>query len=418
MTRAVNSSVGSEPLCRSCAARGLLVFLSLGALPLPDALLRRDQLSSHEPTFPLDVAFCPRCSLVQLVGDVPPEKMFVDNYLYFSSFSDHLLEHSARHAKELISRRDLGADDLVVEIASNDGYLLRNFVEAGVPVLGIDPSPGPAAAARELGIPTLEEFFGIEVAKRLVEDGKKADVIIANNVMAHVPDLTSFVGGMAHLIAHDGVIVVENPSITKLIEQVAFDTIYHEHTCYYSCTSVQNLVQLHGLHLNHVEEFPELHGGTLRWHISRSPGRSHALESHLTWEQELGVSRLAYYTGFGEQVRTTASEIRELLRNLRDQGRSIAAYGAAAKGTVLLNYVGIDADLIDFVVDRNHHKHRLYMPGVHIPIRPVSALLDQQPDYTLLLAWNFAGEIMRQQQEYIDQGGRFIHPIPQPEVLP
>jgi SAM-dependent methyltransferase len=403
--------------CRSCGAGGLFIFLSLGKLPLPDALLRTDQLSEPEPRYPLDVAFCVSCSLVQLVGDVPAEEMFVDNYLYYSSFSEHLLRHAREHALGLIKSRGLGPDSLVVEIASNDGYLLRNFVEAGIGVLGIDPAPGQAEAACAAGIPTLQEFFGIELADRLVAEGKRADVIIANNVMAHVPELNSFIGGMARLLNDDGVITVENPYVRDLIEHGEFDTIYHEHVCYYSCTAVDRLVARHGLYLNDVEYFPDLHGGTLRWHIGRREDRSESVLTYLRDEEATGLTSLEYYAGFATRVESIRQDLRALLQGLRADGATIAAYGAAAKGTVMLNYAGIDGDLINVVVDRNTYKHGLHMPGVHIPIADPSELLQRQPDYTLILAWNFTEEIVAQQQEYLRRGGRFIRPVPVPEVL-
>ena len=403
--------------CRGCGAFGVQRFLSLGELPLPDALLTSDQLDEPEARYPVEVAFCERCSLVQLLHEVSREKMFVDNYLYFSSFSDDVLDHARRHAEGLIFDRDLGPDSFVVEVASNDGYLLQNFVQADIPSLGIDPSPGPAAAARDSGIDTLEEFFGVDLAQRLAASGPRADVIVANNVMAHVPDLDDFVAGLAVLLGDDGVITVENPSVRSLLEERAFDTIYHEHFCYFSCTSVDRLVERHSLHLNHVESFPRLHGGTLRWHISKRPGRTPELERALTDELDAGLTRLDYYTGFGAQVGAIREALLGLLRGLKDQGRTIAAYGAAAKGTVLLNYVGLDSQLLDFVVDRNVHKQGLYMPGVHLPILAPEALLERRPDDTLLLAWNFADEILRQQTEYLSTGGRFIRPLPWPEVL-
>ncbi len=354
---------------------------------------------------------------MQLIGDVDEQVMFVDNYLYFSSFSDALLRHSREHAEGLMASRDLDQDSLVVELASNDGYLLKNFVDAGIPVLGIDPAPEPAAAAREIGVETLQEFFGVELAERLVAEGKHADVIIANNVMAHIPDLNGFVAGMATLIADDGLITVENPYVRDLVDRGAFDTIYHEHTCYHSCTGVDNLVRRHGLFLNHVEYFEDLHGGTLRWHIQPFEDPSDTVKQYLADEAEQGIADLSYYADFGDRVEAIRSDLRALLGGLRDQGASIAAYGAAAKGTVMLNYVGLDTDWIDFVVDRNTHKQGMFMPGVHVPILAPEALVDQQPDHTLLLAWNFAEEIMAQQEDYREAGGHFVVPIPEPRVV-
>ena len=404
--------------CRSCGEVGLRTFLSLGKTPLADALLPAERLDDPEPQYPLDVAFCPSCALVQILEEVPPEVLFVDNYLYFSSFSDHLLAHSREHALGLIDRHQLGPDSLVVEIASNDGYLLRNFVEHGVPVIGIDPAPDQAVAATEAGVPTLAEFFGVELAERLRSEGKQADVIIANNVMAHVPDLNGFVAGMATLLAPDGVITVENPCVSELVDRCAFDTIYHEHHCYFSCTSVQALAERHGLWLNRVDSFPDLHGGTLRWTLGKTRDPHPSVAAHLDAERAAGVDDFGYYAGFGARVEQLRRHLLGLLTGLRGNGAHIAAYGAAAKGATLVNFVGLGPDIIDFVVDLNVHKQGLFMPGVHLPIRSPQALLDEQPDYVLLLAWNFAAEIQRQQAEYLDRGGRFIVPVPTPEVLP
>ncbi len=403
--------------CRSCGEPGLRPFLSLGTTPLADALVRPDEVDGPEARFPLDVAFCPSCSLVQILEEVPPEQLFVDNYLYFSSFSDELLRHSREHALGLIERRGLGPDSLVVELASNDGYLLRNFAEHGVPVWGVDPAPDQVEAAEAAGIPTLQEFFGPEVARRMRAERGPADVIIANNVMAHVPDLNGFVEGMSLLVAPDGLITVENPYVRDLIRHCEFDTIYHEHFCYYSCTAVDRLVRRHGLFLNDVEYFPDLHGGTLRWHIGPVEDVQAAAAEYLAEEQRVGLDSFDYFARFGGRVEAIRTELLGRLRELRAGGASIAAYGAAAKGSTLLNYTGIDTDLVDFVVDRNVHKQGRLMPGVHIPIRDTSALLDDQPDYVLLLAWNFKDEILAQQEEYRRRGGRFIVPIPEPEIL-
>ena len=392
------------------------MFLQLGDLPLPDALLRGDQLSDPEPRYPLDVAVCPACSLVQILAEVPPAELFVDNYLYFSSFSEGLLRHARKHALDLVAARGLGPGSLAVEIASNDGYLLRNLVEAGVPVLGIDPAPAQAEAAEAAGVPTLREFFGSELARRLRAEGRRADVVVANNVLAHTPDPGDLVAGLAILLADDGVATIENTYVRDLVANLAFDTIYHEHFSYLSCTAVDGLARRNGLALLRVEHFPELQGGSLRWTLGRGEPDA-SVARYLEEERSLGLSRPEYYRRFGERVDALRLDLLALLRGLKADGASIAAYGAAAKGTMLLNGVGIGGSLVDFVVDRNPHKHGLYMPGVHLPIRPVEALLDEQPDYLLLLAWNYHDEIERQQAEYLRRGGRLVVPVPTPEVV-
>lgn len=393
------------------------MFLSLGSTPLADALVRPDEVDQTDESFPLEVAFCPDCTLVQILEEVPPEKLFVDNYLYFSSFSPYLLEHSREHAEGLIASRNLGPDSFVVEVASNDGYLLRNFVEHGIPVLGVEPAPDQAVAAEQVGVPTLTEFFGAETAAKIRAEHGPADVIIANNVMAHVPDLNGFVEGFAVLLADDGVVTVENPCIRDLIDHCEFDTVYHEHHCYFSCHAVDALVRRHGLFLNHVEYFPKLHGGTLRWHIGRTDARTPEAQAFLDEEVERGLVGFDYYRDFGASVSAIKTDLLELLRGLRADGKTIAAYGAAAKGSTLVNYVGIGTDLVDFVVDRNVHKQGLFMPGTHLPISDPARLLEDQPDYLLLLAWNFKDEILEQQSEYAARGGRFIVPVPSPAIL-
>jgi SAM-dependent methyltransferase len=407
----------AEQACRSCGARRLEVFLRLGDLPLPDALLREDELDAPEPRYPLDVAFCEDCTLVQILAEVAPQRLFVDNYLYFSSFSDDLLRHAREHAGRLVERRGLGPDSLVVEVASNDGYLLRNFAEAGVPVLGIDPAPAQAEAAEAAGVPTLREFFGSEVAARLRADGRRADVLVANNVLAHTPDPNDLVAGMATLLAGDGIVTIENTYVRDLIANCAFDTIYHEHFSYLSCTSIAALLGRHGLVLTGVERFPELQGGSLRWSAGRSADPDGNAREWLAAEIEEGLTSPAYYRHFGDRVERVARDLRALLAGLRAEGRSIAAYGAAAKGTILLNYAGIDASLVDYVVDRNPHKQGLFMPGVHLPIRAPEALLEARPDYLLLLAWNWRDEVLRQQEAYRARGGRVIVPLPELEVV-
>lgn len=407
-----------ESGCRSCGSAALEVFLSLGATPLADALVAPEDLGDPEPRFPLDVAFCPVCSLVQIVDEVPPETLFVDNYAYFSSYSDDLLAHAHRHADELVARRGLGPDSLVVEVGSNDGYLLRRFAERGIPVLGIDPAPGQAAAANAAGVPTLAEFFDAALARRLRRQGYRADVIVANNVMAHTPDLNGFVEGMATLLADDGLLTVENPSVRDLIEGRQFDTIYHEHVCYFSTTAVDVLMRRHGLVLNHVEHFPDLHGGTLRWQVGATGHRGPAVRTALDEEHAQGVTAPEYYRDFGDAVQALTRQLGELLHGLKAEGRRLAAYGAAAKGATLLNCAGIGGELLDFVVDRNPHKQGRHLPGSQIPIRDPAALSQRRPDYVLLLAWNFRDEIMRQQHEYVQAGGRFVEPVPTPRIVP
>jgi SAM-dependent methyltransferase len=402
-----------DQACRSCGGRRLEVFLSLGELPLADALLREEDLGRPELRYPLDVAFCPDCALVQVVEEVPPQRLFVDNYLYFSSYSDALLEHARAHAGRLVAERRLGPESLVVEIGSNDGYLLRHVAAAGVPVLGIDPAPDQADAAEAAGVPTLREFFGESVARSL----GRADVVVANNVMAHTPDLNGFVAGLATLLADGGVATIENPSVEDLVAKCEFDTIYHEHFSYFSTTAVAALMQRHGLSLNRVERFPELHGGTRRWWVSPVTAVEDSVGEELAGEAAAGVGRAEHYRRFGERVDHLRSELLELLRRLRAEGARVAAYGAAAKGATLLNACGIGRDLVEFVVDRNPHKQGRFMPGTHQPIRAPEALVEELPDYVLLLAWNFEREILAQQNEYRRAGGGFVVPVPEPHIV-
>ena len=402
--------------CRSSGSTDLRPFLDLGTLPLADALVRPGDVGDPEARFPLALAFCPESALVQTTENVAPEQLFVDNYLYFSSFSDHLLDHSRTNALDLIEQRRLGSESLVVEVASNDGYLLRNFVEHDIPVLGIDPAPDQAAAANQAGVPTITEFFGEDLARWLVDTGRRADVIVANNVFAHVPDINGFTRGLATLLADDGVITIENAYVRDLIDHGEFDTIYHEHFYYHSCTSIDRHMRRHGLSLNDVRYFPDLHGGTLRWYIGHHADPSDQVLAYLETEHTIGLDRFEYYEQFGQRVEQLRADLLELLHGLRSEGKTIAAYGAAAKGATLLNYVGITTDLVDYVVDRNVHKQGLCMPGTHQSVRDPSVLLEEAPDYLLLLAWNFKDEIAAQQAEYRRRGGQFIVPVPTPEV--
>jgi SAM-dependent methyltransferase len=404
--------------CRSCGTKGLEPVLDLGLMPLSDGLLTREQLDQPEARYPLDVGFCPACTLVQILETVPPEVLFGHDYPYFSSFSDHLLKHSRDNALSLIASRRLGPASLVVELASNDGYLLRNFVEKGVPVLGIDPAPGPAGAAQKIGVPTLNTFFTEDLAARLVGEGKRADVIIGNNVLAHVADTNGFVRGMAMLLKDDGTTSIEVPYLRDLIDHCEFDTIYHEHLCYFSVMALDALFRRNGLFLNHVERLP-IHGGSLRLFAGRRERVQTSVRNLLAEEKSLGMDTPAYYRSFGDRVRAIGDTLRAMLQGFRKEGKSIAAYGAAAKGAIMVNYAlgAAGADLIDFVVDRNVHKQGKFMPGVHIPILPPDQILGRMPDYVLLLPWNFKDEILRQQDEYRRAGGKFVVPIPSPVVV-
>jgi SAM-dependent methyltransferase len=402
--------------CRSCGSSRLEPVLDLGSTPLADRLVTSDQLAAPEPTFPLAVVFCPDCGLMQIRETVPPEVLFCEDYPYFSSFSDALLRHSRENVLELITARGLGPDSLAIELASNDGYLLRNYLDRGIPVLGIDPAEGPAREAEKLGVTTLTTFFTAELAGRLAGEGRRADVIHANNVLAHVADTNGFVRGIATLLAEDGVAVIEVPYVKDLIDHREFDTIYHEHLCYFSVTALDHLFRRHGLFLNEVRRLP-IHGGSLRLYVEQRERVGGSVRSLLAQEREEGVDRLDYYRDFARQVERLKTALLTLLQALRAQGAAIAAYGAAAKGATLINYVGIGPDLVDFVVDRNSFKQGRYMPGQHLPIFGPERLLEVRPDYVLLLAWNFADEIRAQQSAYEAGGGRFIVPVPEPRVL-
>lgn len=412
------SADGAVTACRSCGSGALRSVLSLGETPVANALVDPANAPDHDPTFPLAITFCPDCTLVQLEYALPADAIFDEEYPYFSSFSDALCAHAAAHVEGLIATRALGPSSFAVEVASNDGYLLRNFVAAGIRTLGIDPSPGPAAAAEQIGVPTIVGFFGVEQATRMRAEHGPADVIVANNVMAHVPDLNDFVAGFAHLLADDGLLTVENPYVRDLIEHVEFDTIYHEHYCYFSCSAVDALMTRHGLQLNDVEYFPELHGGTLRWHIGRRDERTARCQEYLDAEAASGMTGYDFYARFAERVGACQDALRALLDDLATRGRTVAAYGAAAKGATLLNSSGITSEHVAYVVDRNVHKQGRMMPGCRLPIRPVEVLLEERPDDLLLLAWNFAGEIVKQQDAYAAQGGTFHVPVPMPHVVP
>jgi SAM-dependent methyltransferase len=406
------------PHCRSCQQAGLRTFLSLGRTPLANALLTADELTGSESTYPLDLAFCPHCCLVQITETVPPEQLFRD-YLYFSSFSDTMLRHARDLAGQLVARQKLGSNSLVVEAASNDGYLLQYYRQAGVPVLGIEPARNIAQVARERqGVPTLEEFFTLELAERLAANGQRAEVFHAHNVLAHVADLNGFVGGIQRLLRDDGIAIIEVPYLRDLIDCCEFDTIYHEHLCYFSLYALDRLFRRHSLLIEDVEQVA-IHGGSLRLYaVHDGLGRcaSERVTRMLREEAAWGVESLAMYEQFAQRVQELKAALCRLLADLKRQGKTLAAYGASAKGSTLLNFCGIGRETLDFVVDRSTAKQGRFTPGTRLPIRSPEELLRAVPDYVLLLTWNFAKEIFQQQATYRNRGGKFILPVPLPRV--
>ena len=407
----------SPRACLGCAAALGDPFLDLGSQPLANALLRPEDAARPEPRFPLAVAYCARCHLVQLTQTAPPEALFGE-YLYFSSYSDTFLAHARAMADTLVARFGLGPRSRVLEIASNDGYLLK-FVQAhGVPVLGVEPARNVAAVAQAHGVPTLARFFGPDIVEDVVRDFGRADVVVGNNVLAHVPDVNTFLGAVAAALAPAGAAVFEFPYLGDLLERTAFDTIYHEHVFYYSLAAVTGLAARAGLDVFDVER-QTIHGGSLRVFMRRAGGGAagSAVARLLAEENAAGLTSAMRYAGFRRDVQRLREDLASLLRRLRGQGRRLAAYGAPAKGTVLLNACGIGTDLLDFTVDRSPHKQGRLVPGVRLPIRAPEDLLEEMPDFTLLLPWNLAEEIVAQQAAYVRKGGAFIVPVPIPRVL-
>jgi SAM-dependent methyltransferase len=398
--------------CRGCGAANPEVVLDLGQMPLANGLLTRERLSTPEPRYPLALAFCSTCYLAQITEIVPPETLFRE-YAYFSSVSDAMVEHARELVAMLATTRGLDGSSLVIEPASNDGYLLQHYVARGIPVLGIEPARNVAAAATARGIPTLPEFLDRDTSERLARGGRLADVIHANNVLAHVPELDEFVAAMARVLKPTGVIVIETPYVRDLVDRLEFDTIYHEHVFYYSLTALEVVFARHGLMISDVEHVA-IHGGSLRvFVVPNGAARATAMvPTMLAEERAAGMQTVDYFNGFAHRVRALGDELRATLDREKSAGKSIAAYGAAAKGAVLLNAFGIGTETIDFVADRSPHKQGRFMPGVHVPIRPVEELEAARPDACLLLAWNFADEILEQQRGYRAGGGRFIIPAP------
>jgi SAM-dependent methyltransferase len=399
--------------CRFCGAALSEVFADLGVQPLSNAYLHPDQLLEAEPFYPLVAQVCGRCFLVQVPSVVSPEHLFSD-YAYFSSYSDSWLAHAREYARAITGHLSLGVRSQVVEIASNDGYLLQYFREAGIPVLGIEPAANVGAVARERGIETWTTFFGTAAAREIAG---RADLLIANNVLAHVPDLNDFVEGLRIALAPRGTITIEFPHLLQIVRHAQFDTIYHEHFSYFSLRTAREVLAAHGLAVVDVEELPT-HGGSLRVHARHAGAEvGPAVEALVAREREAGLEDLETYRRFDESVRACKRSLLRFLMDARESGKRVAAYGAPAKGTTLLNYCGVRTDLIDYTVDRSAQKQGRFVPGVRIPIHAPEELAVTKPDYVLVLSWNLRDEIMSQMAHVRDWGGQFVIPVPLTEVV-
>ncbi|NTA11677.1 methyltransferase domain-containing protein [Agrobacterium tumefaciens] len=412
------SSTHHVGLCRLCSSPLVHTFVDLGMSPPCESFVAADAANDVEPFYPLHAFVCDECFLVQLQEYVAPENIFTE-YAYFSSFSDSWVAHAKRYCDMVIERFALGESSFVVELASNDGYLLQHFLTSNIPMLGIEPAVNVAKVAIGKGIPTLTEFFNEALATDMAARGQKADLIIGNNVLAQVPDINDFVAGMKALLKPDGVITLEFPHIEKLIEEKQFDTIYHEHFSYFSLLTIEKMARRHGLKVFDVEEIPT-HGGSLRVFFSHQDGnfpREARVDSLLARELNAGLDKIETYTAFSEAVRQTKRNLLSFLIRLKEMRKSICAYGAPGKGNTLLNYCGIGTDFIDFAVDRNPYKHGRLTPGMHIPIRPVSEIQRIKPDYVLILPWNLKTEIVAQMNDIRNWGGKFIVPIPDISII-
>ena len=388
--------------------------------PLCESYVSAEGLNQMEPFYPLHVYVCQNCFLVQLEEFVSSEEIFTE-YAYFSSYSDSWLEHAREYTKQIVERLALDGESHVLELASNDGYLLRNFVDMEIPALGVEPAANVAKAAIDIGVPTVVEFFGRATAQELVDEHGGFDLVIGNNVLAQVPDLNDFVAGMKIALAPDGVITMEFPHLMRLMEENQFDTIYHEHFSYLSLLSTEKIFSAHGLTLYDVERLPT-HGGSLRIYARHDEDESKRITDRLIdlrkEEEQAGFARLDHYLSFGEQVRETKRKLLEFLIQAKREDKTIAGYGAPGKGNTLLNYCGIRTDFIDYTVDRNPYKQGKFLPGTHIPIFAPEKIGETQPDYVLILPWNFKDEIMDQMSGIRDWGGRFVVPIPEVKIYP
>jgi 2-polyprenyl-3-methyl-5-hydroxy-6-metoxy-1,4-benzoquinol methylase len=409
----------SAPQCRNCGEVLRHTFVDLGMSPLSNAILRQEQLNCPEPSYPLHARVCERCFLVQLEQFERPERIFGD-YAYFSSFSETMLRHSREFAEEAIERFGLNVQSLVVEVASNDGYLLQYFRQRGVPVLGVEPAENVAKAAEEKGIPTITKFFGVRTAAELLAQAKQADLLVANNVFAHVPDLRDFLGGMKAALKPHGTITLEFPNLLHLIQANQFDTIYHEHFSYFCFLTAEDALSRHRLTVFDAKQIPT-HGGSLRVYACHAEGNSRRrhprVEELRKLETAAGMRRLETYSGFGQKVLETKRALREFLVGAKEAGKSVAGYGAPAKGNTLLNYCGIGRELLEYTVDISPHKQGHYLPGTHIPIYEPDRIRRTRPDYVLILPWNLRDEIVGQLAHIREWGGRFVIPIPTVEVI-
>ncbi|GCE36409.1 hypothetical protein Rhow_001775 [Rhodococcus wratislaviensis] len=406
-------------LCRHCGTPLRQSFCDLGMSPLANSYLTADQLDRRELFYPLHAYVCSKCCLVQLAEFESAEFIFTD-YLYFSSYSQSWLDHAQSYVRDTTARFHLDSSKQVIEIASNDGYLLQYFVESGIPVLGIEPAENVAAVARQRGINTRVDFFGTSMASKLIGEDIRADLLIGNNVLAHVPDLNDFVAGMAIVLAADGVITMEFPHLLQLIEHNQFDTIYHEHFSYFSLLTATRVFAAHGLRLFDVEQLPT-HGGSLRIYACHAEYPRHVTSRRLRELAELEQAACLHlpegYTDFPERVKLTKRALLEFLIDARNRGLSTAAYGAPAKGNTLLNYCGIREDLLDYTVDRSPHKQGRFLPGTHLPICAPDHIRETRPDYLLILPWNLQDEIMQEMSYIRCWGGRFVVPIPELAVV-
>ncbi|THJ18036.1 MAG: class I SAM-dependent methyltransferase [Nitrospira sp. CG24B] len=404
--------------CRSCGATLERTFIDLGMSPLANSYIKPDQLNRMEPFYPLHVYVCEKCLLVQLKQFAAPHDIFSD-YAYFSSFSDSWLAHAKAYVDMIVGRFGLDLSSKVVEIASNDGYLLQNFVSRGIPVLGVEPASNIAEVAKKKGIQTKVAFFGENTARDVAADGWAADLIIGNNVLAHVPDLNDFVNGLKVLLKPTGLITMEFPHLLQLMQQNQFDTIYHEHFSYFSFLAVEQVFARHGMTLFDVEEL-STHGGSLRIYACHNDDTSKPVQARAkelkSREEAAGFGRLNHYLSFGPRVEATKRKVLSFLISAKQEGKHVVGYGAPAKGNTLLNYCGIRTDLIDYTVDRSPHKQGHFLPGVHIPIYGPERVRDTRPDYLLILPWNIREEVMQQMSFIREWGGKFVVPIPEVQV--